>query len=189
MPIENFLAYYCGPALAGIKTANIASYNTKNNPSFKTDVLSLNEKLNKKDIYIDVLCECENRVLIMVYRRRRLCEYLNSRAIKAFLHRCGYPMEFSLEQYLSVLKKRVHDQNAAGMDFPHEIGAFLGYPIHDIYGFIYHKDEGCLLTGEWKVYAQAEQAQKIFCRYKLCRKAILKRINEGKTLEQLFCTA
>ena len=27
-----------------------------------------------------------------------------------------------------------------------------GYPLHDIYGFINHKHQGCLLTGEWKVY-------------------------------------
>ena len=103
------------------------------------------------------------------------------------LQSCGYPKNFSLDLYLDFLKKRINDQYADGKDFPHEIGAFLGYPIHDIYGFIYHKNEGCLLTGEWKVYAQAEQAEKIFCRYQLCRKAILKRVNEGKTLEQLFC--
>ena len=52
MPIENVLAYYCGPALAGIKTANIASYNTKNNPNAKSYILGLNKKLNKKGIYI-----------------------------------------------------------------------------------------------------------------------------------------
>ena len=187
MPIENFLAYYCGPALAGIKTANIASYNTKNNPNAKSYILGLNKKLNKKGIYIELLYECENRVLVMVYRRNRLCDYLNNESIKKLLQSYGYPKNFSLDLYLDFLKKRINEQYADGKDFPHEIGAFLGYPIHDIYGFIYHKNEGCLLTGEWKVYAQAEQAEKIFCRYQLCRKAILKRVNEGKTLEQLFC--
>ena len=49
----------------------------------------------------------------------------------------------------------------------HEIGAFLGYPIHDIYGFINNRDEQCLLTGEWKVYADADNAKNVLQIYGL----------------------
>ena len=118
-------------------------------------VKTLNEQLNKNDIYIDVLCECGERVLVMVYRKQKLCEYLQREDIKS----------------------------------PHEIGAFHGYPLHDIYGFINHKHQGCLLTGEWKVYENTEQAEKLFCRYNKCRRAVIKRINEGRTLKDLFCIA
>ena len=74
-------------------------------------------------------------------------------------------------------------------NFPHEIGAFLGYPLHDIYGFIYHRDAGCILTGEWKVYEDEDGARKLFMRYNKCRRALLARLEEGKTLAQIFCAA
>ena len=74
-------------------------------------------------------------------------------------------------------------------EFPHEIGAFLGYPAHDIYGFINHKDRGCLLVGEWRVYEDAEGAVHLFDKYKRCRNAVLRRIDQGKTLAQIFCAA
>lgn len=149
----------------------------------------LNEKLNKNDIYIDVLCECGERVLLMVYRKQKLCEYLQIDDIKSFLCDNGYPKEFSLMKYLAILKSRIYAQRLMNKEFPHEIGAFLGYPLHDIYGFINHKHQGCLLTGEWKVYENTEQAKKLFCRYNKCRKAVIKRINEGRTLTDLFCIA
>ena len=104
--------------------------------------------------------------------------------IKHFLESSGYPKEFSVDGYINFLKLRLNESG-----FPHEIGAFLGYPLHDIHGFINHKKDGCLLTGEWKVYADEENAKKLFTRYRACRKAILKRIAKGITLAQLFCAA
>lgn len=189
MPTEYILAYHCAPAFAGIKPSNIASCSKHENPNITVQIKMLNEKLNKNDIYINVLCECGERVLLMVYRKQKLCEYLQSDDIKSFLCDNDYPKEFSLMKYLAILKSRIYAQRLMNKEFPHEIGAFLGYPLHDIYGFINHKHQGCLLTGEWKVYENTEQAKKLFCRYNKCRKAVIKRINEGRTLTDLFCIA
>ncbi|MDO5398939.1 MAG: DUF3793 family protein [bacterium] len=189
MPIEHFLAYHCGPAMAGIKPANIASCVKTENSDVLLSIKRLDNILQRRGICIEILCECEERYLIMVYRRKKLCEYLNSPQIKALLTEFGYPYKFSLELYLDILKNKIKKVCARGEGFPHEIGAFLGYPAHDIYGFINHKNEGCMLTGEWKVYAEAEKAQKLFYRYSACRRAILKHLHGGKTLEELFCAA
>ena len=189
MDIELFLAHYCAPALAGIKPANIAAYNQSKNPFVLSEIEKLNHILNKKDIYIEILCECRDRILIMLYRRKKLCEYLNTPQIEKLLREYGYPEPFSLPEYLEFLRGRIVFGCTDTERFPHEIGAFLGYPIHDIYGFINHRDEQCLVTGEWKVYANADHAKRLFCRYQACRKAVVKRLNEGKTLEELFCSA
>ncbi len=189
MEFERFLAYHCAPALAGIKPANIASYKKSENPQLLSDIEALNNILNKRDIYIEILCECRERSLIMLYRSKLLCEYLNTPQIAALLLKYGYPQGFSLRKYLEFLKERIASGYMFTKNFPHEIGAFLGYPIHDIYGFINHKNQHCLLTGEWRVYADADNARKMFCSFKACRKAAVKRLNEGKTLEELFCTA
>lgn len=68
--IENIIAYHCGPALAGIKPSNIVACYKDKLPDVHESIIRLNLQLNHKDIYIEALCECEKRVLIMVYRRK-----------------------------------------------------------------------------------------------------------------------
>lgn len=187
MSTESILAYHCGPALTGIKPSNIASINKDENPRLKQELFRLNEILNKKDIVIYTLCECEHNILVMVYRNDKLCEYLRRDEILSLLHRYGYPSIFSLKDYLKILSDKIKYQRMGKCTFPHEIGAFLGYPYHDIEGFINH--DNCLKVGEWKVYRNVDDAERLFHRYRQCRCALLKRINTGKTIADLFCTA
>lgn len=182
--LDNFIAYHCGPALAGIKPANIVSCQKSRIPEIHAELDTMNQQLNPKDIYLEILCECEKRVLVMVYRRKVLTAQLHRPEMQTFLRSYGYPENTTLTTYLSVLKERLQED-----EFPHEIGVFLGYPLHDIHGFIHHPSEGCLLTGEWKVYQDAEGAEKLFVRYKACRNALLRRITKGLTLAQIFCAA
>ncbi len=180
---EVLLAYHCAPTLAGIKPANIVACQKSRFNSLYSEIETLNNQLNKKDIYIETVCECEKRVLIIVYRKNKLGKHLKADSNTAFLSNYGYSVDGSLNDYLSILRKRLDCDN-----FPHEVGVFLGYPLHDIYGFINHRDEGCLLTGEWKVYRNVEEAEKLFGRFKSCRKALLQHVTErGKTLAQIFC--
>ena len=183
--LEALLAYHCAPSLAGIKPANIAACQKSKFPDLHADIDKLNSELNRKDIYIEMLCECERRTLVIVYRRSVLEKHLQSHNHRAFLSCYGYPEMGSLSDYLNVLRERLDCDS-----FPHEIGVFLGYPLHDIYCFINHRDEGCLLIGEWKVYHNVEEAKKMFIRFKACRKALVRHITErGKTLAQVFCAA
>lgn len=182
--LETLLAKHCGPALAGIKPGNLVTCIKNEIPNLKSDILRLNFELNRKDIYIEAICECDRSILLLVYRRKLLGEYLNSSEIFTLLKKCGYDKCKSIEDYIERLKTRLDDS-----EFPHEIGAFLGYPAHDIYGFVHHRDEGCLLVGEWRVYKDADKAAELFRRYKCCRCAILKRLAQGKTLAQIFCAA
>lgn len=179
--IEKIIAYYCAPALVGIKPANIVSCRKDKISKLHMEIERLNNELNCRDIYFEVLCECENRVLLMVYRSKILTQYLQREDIRGFLKTLGYNEKTCLIEDIQRLKSRIKEN-----DFPHEIGAFLGYPIHDIYGFIYHRNEGCILTGEWKVYKDADKAAKLFARYTSCRRALSGRIQQGKTLAEVF---
>lgn len=180
--MEKLIAYYCGPALAGIKPANIVACDKSKFSDINTEVKKLNSQLNCKDIFFRVLCEGEKKNLLIVYRSKVLKKYLADTDIKDFLLSYGYPSEVTIEGYINHLASRLKEN-----EFPHEIGAFLGYPLHDILGFINHKNEGCLLVGEWKVYKNADEAQKLFNRFLACRKAISKRMAMGQTLAQVFC--
>lgn len=182
--IENIIAYHCGPALAGIKTANIVACYKDKITCVHSEVERLNRELNCKDIYFEIICECDKRILLMVYRSKVLKQYLHRADIRNLLCSFGYKAEAELQEDIERLKSRL-----GKVDFPHEIGAFLGYPLHDICGFINHRDEGCILTGEWKVYKNADEAKKTFTRYRRCRRAIVKRLSQGNTLAQVFCAA
>ena len=182
--LEAPIAYHCAPALAGIKPANIVSCQKSKNNNIYPELEKLNSELNCKDIYLEVLCECEKRLLVMVYRKALLERYLNDRANKAFLAKYGYSQAISTESHLETLKSRMEFDS-----FPHEIGVFLGYPLRDIHCFINHRDRGCLLCGEWKVYHNVPKAEKLFKRYRSCRKALSKRVASGCSLAKIFCAA
>ena len=182
--MENVIGYHCAPALAGIKPSNIVSCHKNQGYEVDEEIKRLNNQLNCKGIYFEPLCRCDKRVLLMVYRKKVLQKILEDAEVKQFLRSFGYPEAVDADTYIDFLKKRF-----SGMEFPHEIGVFLGYPMHDVYGFMFHKDEGCLLCGEWKVYKNPEEAQKLFDRFTACRKAVSGRLLRGHTLAQMFCAA
>lgn len=183
--LEAMIAYHCAPALAGIKPANMVTCQKSHIPEIHAEIKKLNQELNVTDIYLEVIGECESRVLVMVYRKKILQRHLQVHNHRAFLSMYGYPQNGSMAEDLNHLKARLVQDT-----FPHEIGVFLGYPLRDIYAFIHHRDKGCLLIGEWRVYHNAEEAEKLFCRFKSCRKALVEHITQrGKTLAQIFCAA
>lgn len=182
--LEAIIANHCAPALAGIKPANIVSCKKTDGQALYENIRQLNHELNGRDIYIEILCECHQRVLLIVYRRKVLDKHLNHPMHQAFLARYGYTTKQDLRGYLNRLKMRLDCDR-----FPHEIGVFLGYPLRDIDAFIHHRDEGCLLVGEWRVYHNAEEAEALFGRFRACKKAVAQKVAEGKTLAQIFCAA
>lgn len=179
--LDNIIAYYGAPALAGIKPSNICSFSRRDHPDAEHEIDTLNSLLNDKGIYFEILCSCKRRVMIMIYRKQCLKKYIFNDEIHSLLCRYGYPQNGDLKTYIEFLKKRISSSG----EFPHEIGAFLGYPAEDIYAFI-NGDKKCLYTGYWKVYHDVESSLKIFKRYDICRNALRKRIDNGHTIVSLF---
>lgn len=182
--MEARIAYHCAPALAGIKPSNIVNLQQSECLDIHGEIEKLNAKMNVKDIFFEIIFECEKNLILMVYRRGLLEKTLSERGIKIFLCSFGYPHQVTVESYISFLRERFKNRV-----FPHEIGAFLGYPIHDIQGFLYKKENGCLLCGEWKVYKNVEEAKSLFKRFQSCREALMRRVVRGETLQQIFCAA
>lgn len=180
--MEYLIAFHCAPALSGIKPSNIINCNKNEFPDLKKEICRLNKELNKRGIYIEILCECNNKALVMVYRKTCLTKYLEEAEIQSFLLKAGYPKNKNTDEYIAYLKKRLSESS----EFPHEIGAFLGYPIQDIYGFINKNKSKCLYTGYWKVYANVEESKEKFRRYDKCRAAVLKRMDKGQNLSSIF---
>ncbi|MBR5535219.1 MAG: DUF3793 family protein [Clostridia bacterium] len=179
--MERMIAYHCAPALAGIKPSNVLTCYKSKTKNILGKIEKFNKELNRKGIYAQILYECEKKVLVMVYRRGVFEKNLRNEKVRKFLFHMGYPYDAEAEEYLDILKKRMKNG-----EIHHEIGAFLGYPICDVAGFINNKGRGYLISGEWKVYENAEAAKKLFHRFEACRCALCNKIDGGKSLSEIF---
>ena len=183
--LEKYLIEHCSPTLASLKTANLFTYAYDREADFQEEFRLWEARFREKGVSLMLLRKRRNTALLYVCRKDRLKRDLQQPGVAPFLAACGYP-DAEPDAALEQLCCRLAENDA----FPHEIGVFLGYPLRDIYGFIHHRDSGCLLVGEWKVYHNAAGAKKCFGRYRSCRKALVRHMTEqNKTLAQIFCAA
>ncbi len=178
--LEKMIVEHCAPTLAGLKMAGVFGYKIENELEFKKSILSVNEILNGKGVFVDVINRDSDRVLVYVYRKQKLNNYLNSKEVKDFLHNYGYD-EMDIDVCLRTLKARVSECGS----FPHEIGIFLGYPLDDVQGFIQHRGCNYKMCGIWKVYGDVISASKKFDLYRKCKRAYNVQLSSGKDISQL----
>lgn len=181
--LEYTLAYHGAPALAGIKAADLIAWGTPEQCRGAT-FRRCQEELARRGISLRVLRAEGPRCLLLVYRRERLAGRLAEPGVRAMLARAGYPVQRGPEAQLEHLAARL-----AGGEFPHEVGLFLGYPPEDVAAFCRHRGRDFKVCGCWKVYCDVEGALRCFRRYRRCREALCRRLEEGKALTQLFRAA
>jgi hypothetical protein len=185
MEIEHILAYHCAPTFAGIKAANLLSLEKFLLPDIKLSFDFYNQHLNLRGIYFEILCECNDRILVIVYRKETLWNELSSPPNKAFLETQGYGDWSSMESLFIKLRERI----SARDEFPHEIGMFLSYPLEDVLGFIYCKGKDYKCSGYWKVYGNEVVTKKKFEEFTMSRIIFCSKIEEGKSIVQILESA
>jgi hypothetical protein len=176
--IDSVLAFHGAPTLLGVKCANLISFDMCE----ETITEYLHEfkyRLSESGLTAVQLCKCRKRTLVYIYNEKMLTAWLSMPKVQQFLSEYDYTCDMSLEQKLRRLSCRI----SCG-SFPHEIGAFLGYPVEDIRGFISNSGKNCLLCGYWKVYENAEKAQQTFNKYDRCRHDLFDRLKSGLDLFQ-----
>lgn len=179
---ELTLAWHCAPSLAGIKAADMICWEppAQNTMEF---LQYYRESLDRLGVCLRVLRPCGSRLLMLVFRPRQLEQCLSQPDVRASLAKEGYPVgqRIDLDALLDHLCRRLEQE-----EFPHEIGLFLGYPAADVEGFRIHGGRNCKLSGCWKVYGDADYAQKMFERFLRCRQALTRRVKEGLRLDQIL---
>lgn len=183
--LDQVLAYHCGPALAGLKPANLVSLSGEEFPDLEEQVKLYDGLFQSKGVSFRILCRCGRNSLLLIYRRDLLERQLRDPLAEKLLLRDGYPAGACLEVMLDRLSHRL----GCGRDFPHEIGLFLGYPPEDVEGFQRHRGRNCKLCGYWKVYSDVDRAQAMFRLYDRCRDSLCARVSRGMSLTEVFQTA
>jgi hypothetical protein len=179
---DTLLAYHCSPALAGIKPANLVAFSVAKTPNYRELIALYNSAFNGKGIFFEMLRVCESRGLLLAFREEKLRAHLTDARCRKLLTAAGYPDSDDLTVLLDRMKARISDD----AEFPHEIGVFLGYPPEDISGFLEKRGRQSLYAGYWKVYGNVEEKKELFHRYDRCRDAIVRRLDAGFSITELF---
>ena len=169
----------CAPTMACLKTGNMFNCPFADRNEMTADLRKLNQMLSRKGLRIIPLRWNDGRALLYLYRPRMLEKDLQNDLATQLLAECGYTSA-NPNSYVAQLITRLR----GSLDFPHEVGLFLGYPPADVDGFM-HRKQTCKLSGIWKVYDDVEGAEKSFARCRHCTEVYLRRFSEGYPLEKL----
>ena len=175
------LAEHGAPVLAGIKTANLITCRRAWYPDLPELLKTYQAVFHDRGVRFRILCACDYRFLLLIYRPERLLNDLASQEARALLMQNGYPMEEGLDALLEHLSERI----MTNREFPHEIGLFLSYPPEDVLGFICNRACNHKCVGCWKVYGDEQTAKNIFEKYEMCSKIYSRQWQQGKSIEQL----
>ena len=167
----------CAPFLKGIKVASILNIEEKGREE-------LPEIFEGTDISYEVLTTAKGRCLVLFYREETLKEHLQKSDVQEFLEPYGYKFS-NVTNVLSHLKSRVEQYSRKDICFPHEIGAFLDYPIDDVKCFMEEESKEPLLIGYWKVYNHPERARMTFTAYDKEKDNEVNEFLMGKSLREI----
>lgn len=164
----------------GLKTGSMFSARYRSETKVKAELRRLNALLKPKGVIIMPLRFTDSRVLLYVCRMQALKRDLSEPDVGKMLKKLGYPVG-SAEHCLLHLMRRMRSCRS----FPHEVGLFLGYPPEDVRGFIQNGAKNYKIVGLWKVYGDAERAQKCFDECKKCAEETYARFKSGVDLERI----
>ena len=180
---ELVLVEQCAPTLAGVKPASLFRYGSDGIAPIRCSAAHWDRMLAPLGVRIMIIKECpaSNACMIFVYRASWLERLLTEKHRLLFLKRQGYSPG-PVPQMLGQLSQRL----CLEREFPHEIGAFLGYPLEDVVGFIRNRGRNYTCCGYWKAYGDPEAAQKRFDQYRRCTAACCEQFRKGTAITQLI---
>lgn len=181
---EQCLINHCSPVLAGLKSANMMSFSVINPAEFVQMFAQYRRLFREKGVSLTMLRYTEQNALIYVYRVQKLQQDWQKPGVAEFFQNEGYA-SIDVKECIFQLRKRIRSQE----DFPHEIGLFLGYPLHDVIGFIENAGRNCHCVGCWKVYAGVCDAQKQFAKFNKCKEVYKKLFSDGRPIMRLTVAA
>lgn len=168
----------CAPFLKGLRAASLITLEEKL-------CAGIPELFCSTGIFWRILAIRKGKAVVLFYRREELEEYVNRPEIRKILKNAGYRNR-ELEEMLELLALRMHIQDREPNGFPHEIGAFLGYPAKDVESFIQKNGREYLFVGYWKVYHDLSHAVRIFHAFDDAKEYAVNEFLAGKSLQEIM---
>lgn len=177
--IKSFISYLISPVITGVKPCSIINiFNNNRNLLPLWHDISLQFVSDLKLDYMPIK-QYNDREFILIYDKTSITNILKCQEIRSLLKTYGYTDLDNIDFVLNHLYRRLKSNN-----FPHEVGVFLGIPLHDVEGFI-KRSKPCLLSGYWKVYSESNYAKEIFELYDKSKTLVANCILNGKDIRSL----
>ncbi|WP_425801462.1 DUF3793 family protein [Desulfitobacterium sp. Sab5] len=167
-----YLLECLGPVILNIKPAELLNIGHNKNPGGWEEFKKL--LIMRPDIGLLEIREINKRKQILFFNRNVLNERLANLYNNNFLIKINYPRSATLEKCLEHLVQKIRS-----IDFPHEIGLFLGYPLKDVLGFMGLASLPYIKTQGWKVYGNEKLSDQWYERYQSARKLMQEKIGIG----------
>lgn len=178
--IEKFLIYNASLVISGAKPSATITLKKSGNNIYCKWVRYGRKFLEEIGIdYID-LREGEESLIILVYNRENLKNYIFKKENRDFLMKLDYENCKDIDEYIEVLKIRY-----GKFKCPHELGIFLGFPLEDVRDFMECSNKKCLRCGYWLVYNNLQEAMTIFDRYNKIKDFTTKNILNGNSSHKI----
>lgn len=171
------LAIHCAPILRGSKAANIVTVTQE-------EFFRVYHLLEGTEICCRFFKTKGEMGISYLYREKEIGEYLHTEKIQSFLNGYGY-QNSSTSDMLEQLAERMNMYNRGMIAFPHEIGVFLEYPLHDVKGFLVNHGRNYVYSGYWKVYQKLEGALQTFKRFDEDRDYVIRAVLSGRTIREI----
>jgi len=184
--MENQLVLQCAPVMMGVKVSNLLQIDHKDLRTFCT-------MFKDTELSFFALHTGVSKSTILLYQRGKLMDCLEDPEIKDFLAKRGYE-DLSLYHVLHELRIRYGNyfrdkqEGKESLEFPHEMGLILGYPLEDVVGFMENKGKNALLTGYWKVYHRAQEKEALFQRFEQAKETLIRLMSVGVELPEILNT-
>ncbi|MCR5415835.1 MAG: DUF3793 family protein [Pseudobutyrivibrio sp.] len=176
--IELQIVLQCAPTIAGYKTSNLLIVPREQEDKVRY-VLRHSGLLGYRLVYD------RQRVIFLVFNRDMLTGYLAQPEVKAFLTGYGYRAD-SFGYCLRHFQERYDAFVSNRKEFPHEMGAFLGYPLCDVIGFIENCGDKFKASGYWKVYDNVEETTSLFELFESTKDEMILKLSDGYTVKQII---
>ncbi len=171
------VAVQCAPVLKGVKVSNLMTVKPG-------QWQQIRQQLRKSRIICILLYADARREVLFLYRYEQLETLLKQKKVRRFLMGYGYTF-FDVAEVLKRLRRRYQLYAGGGMEFPHELGVLLEYPVEDVEGFIRNRGENSLAARYWKVYHDPQQAERKFRIYDAAKEQALTEIVSGSALDEV----
>ena len=176
--VERQLAFQCAPVITGVKMSNLLMIQNSN-------ISKVHALLEDSEIHSFHLYTADRKSCFLLYRRDRFHDYLQQAGVRKLLTELGY-RNLEEKYLLGEFRRRYESCRRGHMDFPHEMGVFLGYPLEDVLGFIEHKGKNYLYSGYWKVYDDIAARQKLFEEFERAKETLIRLLFSGVSMEDVI---
>lgn len=177
--MKHFVTYLIAPVLTGIKPSSTITLNDEKRKLYSCFLDCGSEFIKSLDLDYKVMKNSPKGIVLLVYNKTQLKKYLYLNKNKQFLCALGYGQNFSLEKCLNCLKSKFE-----ALDFPHETGVFLGFPLEDVIEFM-NNNKNFLCSGYWRVYSNEHSAKEIFSFYDKSKELVANSILDDLNLIEI----